>query len=43
MEPLAVSDSPFRPKKFSLLQCRCGAPYIMTMWFAWIAAIGAKL
>ena len=42
MEPLAVLDSPFSPKKSLVLRCQCGDPYIMTMWFAWIVATAAK-
>ena len=34
---------PVQPQEVHIPACRCGGPSIMTMWFAWITATGAKL
>jgi len=43
IEPLVSLDGQISPKKSSLLLCRYGNLYATRMWFAWIAATGARL
>jgi hypothetical protein len=39
---LVSLDNQISQKKFWFLPCRCDNPYIVIMWFVWIAGIEGK-